>query len=136
MGKQLKNKEIWAMSPKDRDSKVEELRNELMHERAVGAMGGALRSPGKVRALRTSIARVLTIQNQARRIDAAKAEKKAREERAAVEKTKAEERARAKEQAPKETSKAAPRRAAGAPGEPRRAAKPAAKTTPAKKGAE
>jgi len=84
MAKMLKNKDIWAMSGKERKDKVEELRNELMHERGTAAMGGALRSPGKVRALRTSIARVLTIENQSIRIESSKKEKKARAERAAA----------------------------------------------------
>jgi len=84
MAKMLKNKDIWAMSGKERKDKVEELRNELMHERGTAAMGGALRSPGKVRALRTSIARVLTIENQSLRIESSKKEKKARAERSAA----------------------------------------------------
>jgi large subunit ribosomal protein L29 len=84
MGKTLKSKDIWAMSAKDRDAKLEEMRNELMHHRGTAAMGGAMRSPGLVRSLRTSIARLLTIQTQSAKMDAAKLERKARQERAAL----------------------------------------------------
>jgi large subunit ribosomal protein L29 len=35
-----------------------------MHERGVSAMGGAPSNPGAIRALRTQIARILTIQKE------------------------------------------------------------------------
>ncbi len=57
----VKSKEIREMSADEREDKLKELRNELMHERGVAAMGGAPPNPGKIRALRTSIARMLTI---------------------------------------------------------------------------
>ena len=60
----IKVKEIHEMSNEDRAKKLEELRDELMHERGVAAMGGAPTSPGKIRQLRISIARLLTIMNQ------------------------------------------------------------------------
>ena len=44
--------------------KLKELRNELMHERGVSAMGGAPSSPGIIRSIRTSIARILTVQKE------------------------------------------------------------------------
>lgn len=47
-----------------RAKKLTELRDELMHERGVAAMGGAPPSPGKIRALRKNIARILTIMRQ------------------------------------------------------------------------
>ncbi len=49
------------MDEKARAEKLKELRNELMHERGVAAMGGAPPSPGKIRAVRRNIARILTI---------------------------------------------------------------------------
>jgi large subunit ribosomal protein L29 len=57
----IRNKELREMSTEERETKLKELRNELMHERGVAAMGGAPPNPGKIRALRTSIARMLTI---------------------------------------------------------------------------
>ena len=57
----VRTKEIREMSSEERESKLKELQNELMHERGVAAMGGAPPNPGKIRALRTSIARFHTI---------------------------------------------------------------------------
>jgi large subunit ribosomal protein L29 len=58
----LRTKEIRAMDAAARDKKLRELRDELMHERGVAAMGGAPPNPGKIRALRKNIARIYTIQ--------------------------------------------------------------------------
>ena len=57
----IRSKEIREMSKEEKEAKLKELRNELMHERGVAAMGGAPPNPGKIRALRTSVARILTI---------------------------------------------------------------------------
>lgn len=57
----LKAKELRAMRPEDVRAKFKELSDELMHERGVAAMGGAPASPGKIRALRTSVARIHTV---------------------------------------------------------------------------
>lgn len=60
----LKSKDIRAMRPDDVRAKFKELSDELMHERGVAAMGGAPASPGKIRALRTEIARIHTIMRE------------------------------------------------------------------------
>ena len=60
----LKMKEIRAMSADERNQKLNELRDELMHERGVSAMGGAPANPGAIRSLRTDIARILTVQKE------------------------------------------------------------------------
>ena len=60
----LKAKEIREFTPEDRKDKLQELKRELMHERGVAAMGGSPPSPGKIRQLRTSIARMLTIMQE------------------------------------------------------------------------
>src|SRR5439155_1207551 len=57
----LRTKEIRAMDADTLGKKLSELRDELMHERGVAAMGGAPPNPGKIRALRKNIARILTI---------------------------------------------------------------------------
>lgn len=49
------------MSPEERQARLKDLRDELMHERGVAAMGGAPPSPGKIRALRRNISRLLTV---------------------------------------------------------------------------
>lgn len=60
----LKVGEIRSMAPQDRRLRLRELRQELMHERGVAAMGGSPPSPGKIRQLRRQIARILTIERE------------------------------------------------------------------------
>lgn len=60
----LRTSEIREMGTEDRSKKLQELRDELMHERGTAAMGGAPTNPGKIRALRTNIARLETIQKE------------------------------------------------------------------------
>ena len=60
----LKAKEIREFTHEQKLEKLEELKRELMHERGVAAMGGSPPSPGKIRQLRTSIARLLTIMRE------------------------------------------------------------------------
>jgi large subunit ribosomal protein L29 len=60
----LRTSEIRALSIEERLSKLKELKDELMHERGAAAMGGAPANPGKIRAIRTNIARILTIQKE------------------------------------------------------------------------
>lgn len=60
----LKPAEIRKMTHEQKASKLKELRNELMHERGVAAMGGAPANPGKIKSLRGDIARILTIMRE------------------------------------------------------------------------
>ncbi|MCU0859818.1 MAG: 50S ribosomal protein L29 [Thermoplasmata archaeon] len=60
----IKMKELREMRQEDVRSKMRELSDELMHERGVAAMGGAPASPGKIRALRTEIARIHTVMRE------------------------------------------------------------------------
>ena len=60
----LKSKEIREMNSDDRKKKLRELRTALIHETGVAAMGGAPKSPGKIKTLRISIARILTIMHE------------------------------------------------------------------------
>ncbi|RLF29077.1 MAG: 50S ribosomal protein L29 [Thermoplasmata archaeon] len=60
----LKAREIRELTPEERRKKLKELREELMHERGVAAMGGSPPSPGKIRQIRVSIARLLTIMRE------------------------------------------------------------------------
>ncbi|MDQ1371887.1 MAG: large subunit ribosomal protein [Candidatus Thermoplasmatota archaeon] len=74
----LKTKDLRAMRPEDVRAKLKEFGDELMHERGVAAMGGAPASPGRIRALRTNIARIHTIMlEQERAAKAAPAKAKA-----------------------------------------------------------
>ncbi len=87
----LKTKDIRAMRPEDLKLKFRELSDELMHERGVAAMGGAPASPGKLRALRTNVARIHTVM---RELELAKEKKAA--EKAPAKKAKASEKKPAK----------------------------------------
>ena len=60
----LRTKDIKAMNVDARAVKLRELRDELMHERGTAAMGGAPANPGRIRAIRTNIARILTVQRE------------------------------------------------------------------------
>lgn len=60
----LKAREIREFTKEERYEKLEELKRNLMHERGIAAMGGSPPSPGKIRQLRTSIARMLTIMHE------------------------------------------------------------------------
>ncbi len=52
------------MAPEERRKKLANLREELMHELGVSAMGGAPPNPGKIRSLKRQIARILTVMNE------------------------------------------------------------------------
>jgi large subunit ribosomal protein L29 len=60
----LKTSELRKMTPEEKENKLKELRNELVNERGVGAMGGAPVSPGKIKAIRKNIARLMTIMRE------------------------------------------------------------------------
>jgi large subunit ribosomal protein L29 len=76
----IRPREIREMDLEARVSKLKELRADLMHERGVAAMGGAPPSPGKIRALRKSINRLITIMKEEEKI--ARGEKKVPKEAA------------------------------------------------------
>ena len=61
---QLKPGEIREMDEEEMRDKLNELRDELLHEQGVAAMGGAPESPGRIRAIKKNIARILTIMNE------------------------------------------------------------------------
>jgi large subunit ribosomal protein L29 len=60
----LKVKEIRELTPEERQGKLKELKADLMHERGISAMGGSSPSPGKIRQIRMSIARILTVMQE------------------------------------------------------------------------
>ena len=60
----IKAKEIREFTPEERRKKLRELKSELMHERGVAAMGGSPPSPGRIRQIRMSIAKLLTIMRE------------------------------------------------------------------------
>ncbi len=60
----LNAKEIREFTREERREKLNELKSELMHEKGVAAMGGSPPSPGKIRQLRMTIAKILTIMQE------------------------------------------------------------------------
>jgi large subunit ribosomal protein L29 len=57
----LRMKELRELSDDDLRRKIADAENDLLRERGVAAMGGAPPSPGRMRALRTNVARALTV---------------------------------------------------------------------------
>jgi large subunit ribosomal protein L29 len=60
----LRMKELRDLSDADLRRKISDAENDLLRERGVAAMGGAPPSPGRMRALRTNVARALTVLNE------------------------------------------------------------------------
>jgi len=73
---ELKPKELRKRTRKEQDEILLKLKEELMHERGVAAMGGAPMSPGHIRAIRRSIARLITIILETERAEAKMAAQK------------------------------------------------------------
>lgn len=63
----VRAKEIREMSDEQVEKQLKDLRNELLKERAITATGGAPENPGRIRELRRTIARILTIQKEEKR---------------------------------------------------------------------
>ena len=57
----LRMSELRALSDEELQRKIADAENDLLRERGVAAMGGAPPSPGRMRALRTNVARSLTV---------------------------------------------------------------------------
>jgi large subunit ribosomal protein L29 len=54
-------KELRALTDEELKRRIADAENDLLRERGVAAMGGAPPSPGRMRALRTNVARALTV---------------------------------------------------------------------------
>jgi len=67
----LRMKELREMSNEDLLRKIATIENDLLRERGIAAMGGAPPSPGRMRALRTNVARALTVRTERLRAAAA-----------------------------------------------------------------
>jgi len=62
----IRKKDIKKMSEKDMNKKLTELQLELSKERANINIGATVTSPGRLREIRKTIARIKTIKNQAK----------------------------------------------------------------------
>lgn len=57
-------KDLRSLSEEELHRKIADAEGDLLRERGVAAMGGAPPSPGRIRALRTNVARALTVLNE------------------------------------------------------------------------
>ena len=60
----IRTAEIRAMDNEELEKTIKEVRGDLMHEKGLASMGGAPPNPGKIKALRKNIARLLTLKNE------------------------------------------------------------------------
>jgi large subunit ribosomal protein L29 len=60
----VRAKEIRGMSDDQVEKQLKDLRSELLKERAITSTGGAPENPGRIRELRRTIARILTIRKE------------------------------------------------------------------------
>mgnify|MGYP001077533982 FL=1 len=60
----LRKRDIRAMSSEDRKKKLTELQTELVRLKTMVKAGGAVENPARIRELRKTIARVLTIEHE------------------------------------------------------------------------
>jgi len=63
----LRVSEIRKMSDEERRRRLSELRAELMRAKTMVKAGGSLENPSRIRELRRTIARILTVMNEERR---------------------------------------------------------------------
>lgn len=63
----LRTKDIRKMDEKELEKRLKELKLELAKEKAKINVGAAVTSPGKIREIRRTIARIKTIQNEIKR---------------------------------------------------------------------
>jgi len=60
----IRLKEIREMNPEEREAKLRELQIELSRLKATVKAGGALESPSRVKEIRKTIARIMTVRNE------------------------------------------------------------------------
>ncbi|MBI4896692.1 MAG: 50S ribosomal protein L29 [Candidatus Aenigmarchaeota archaeon] len=60
----LKIKKVREMKDEERSEKSRELRLEIAKEIAAAEVGGNIKNPGNIRAMKKSIARILTVQHE------------------------------------------------------------------------
>jgi len=60
----LRTSEIRTMTVEERADELENLKNELVRERALTSAGGAPENPGRIGEIKRTIARIKTIQHE------------------------------------------------------------------------
>jgi large subunit ribosomal protein L29 len=64
----LRMREIRSMSSEERVKKIDELKVELMRLKTMSKAGGAIENPAKIKEIKKTIARLLTVENEERRV--------------------------------------------------------------------
>jgi large subunit ribosomal protein L29 len=59
----MRKNEIKQMLPKERTEKLNELRTELLRFKTMVSSGGTIENPARIREIRKTIARILTLEN-------------------------------------------------------------------------
>lgn len=65
----LRMKDMRSMSNEDRGKKLDELRIELSRLQTMTKAGGSVENPARIRELRKAIARLLTVEHEAKRAE-------------------------------------------------------------------
>ncbi|MBU4076138.1 MAG: 50S ribosomal protein L29 [Euryarchaeota archaeon] len=60
----LRTEDIRKMNATEHDEELDKLKQELIRERAIASAGGAPESPGRIREIRRTIARIKTIRKE------------------------------------------------------------------------
>lgn len=63
----LRMRDIRDLSPRERERRLTQLRTELIRLRTMVEAGGAIENPARIRELRRTIARILTVENEERK---------------------------------------------------------------------
>ena len=63
----MRVKEIRDMTSEDRTKKIRELRTEFIRLKTMISAGGTVENPARIRELRKTIARLLTVENEKKR---------------------------------------------------------------------
>ena len=60
----LRMKEIREMSPKERETKIFEMKAELLRIKTISKAGGAIENPARIKEIRKCVARILTAKKE------------------------------------------------------------------------
>jgi large subunit ribosomal protein L29 len=63
----LRVREIRKLKPEQREARLKQYRRELMDLRAMLSAGGSIENPGRISALRKTVARIVTVQSEEER---------------------------------------------------------------------
>ncbi len=71
----LRIKDVRGMKPDERTRRLEEFRLELSKLKGSSAVGASIKEPGKVKEFRKAVARILTVNNEEKKMEKKKGKK-------------------------------------------------------------